>query len=74
MGAKILVDDKSASVIGSKSLKGAKVKATDLRASMSLIIAALAAEGETNLFELEHLKRGYENIEDKLSNLGAEIS
>ena len=36
--------------------------------------AALAAEGETNLFELEHLKRGYENIEDKLSNLGAEIS
>ncbi len=74
MGAKILVDDKSASVIGLKSLKGAKVKATDLRASMSLIIAALAAKGETNLFELEHLKRGYENIEDKLSNLGAEIS
>ena len=50
--------------MGLKSLHGANVKATDLRASMSLIIAALAAEGETNLFELEHLKRGYEDRTD----------
>ncbi len=74
MGARIMVVNNTASVMGLESLKGANVKATDLRASMSLIIAALAAEGITNVFELEHLKRGYENIEDKLSNLGAEIS
>ncbi len=74
MGANILVKKNKAYVTGLKSLQGAKVKATDLRASMSLIIAALAADGESNILELEHLKRGYENIEDKLSNLGAQIN
>ena len=73
MGANIVVNNQIASIIGIKSLNGANVKATDLRASMSLIIAALAAQGETNIVDLEHLRRGYENIEDKLSNLGAKI-
>ena len=73
MGANIIINGNTASVTGKKSLHAANVKATDLRASMSLITAALAADGESKVFDLEHLKRGYENIEDKLSNLGAEI-
>jgi UDP-N-acetylglucosamine 1-carboxyvinyltransferase len=54
-------------------LKGAEVMATDLRASVSLVIAGLAAEGETVVNRVYHLDRGFERIEDKLGGLGAEI-
>ena len=54
-------------------LKGAPVMATDLRASVSLILAGLAAEGETKVSRIYHLDRGYEHIEDKLSAVGAKI-
>ena len=73
MGAKINVFENKATVVGSDKLFPATMKATDLRASMSLIIASLASEGRSEVLEIEHLKRGYENIENKLSNLGADI-
>ncbi len=60
-------------VHGVDKLTGAEVMATDLRASMSLVIAGLAAEGETQVHRLYHLDRGYERLEEKLSLLGAEI-
>ena len=55
-------------------LKGAQVMATDLRASVSLVIAALAAEGETMVNRVYHLDRGFERLEDKLSACGADIT
>ncbi len=61
-------------VKGVKTLKGAQVMATDLRASVSLVIAGLAAKGETFVNEIHHLDRGFENLEEKLSNCGADIS
>ncbi len=73
MGADIHIDGHTALVRGVKKLKGAEVMATDLRASFSLIIAALAAEGTTQLHRVYHLDRGYEAIEQKLSNVGAKI-
>ena len=73
MGAKIKISKNKATVIGSNKLFPAIMKATDLRASMSLIIASLAAEGRSEVLEIEHLRRGYENIENKLSDLGADI-
>ncbi|WP_417206754.1 UDP-N-acetylglucosamine 1-carboxyvinyltransferase [Antarctobacter sp.] len=73
MGAKIDVHGGSARVTGVERLKGAPVMATDLRASVSLILAGLAAEGETVVNRVYHLDRGYENVEDKLSALGARI-
>jgi UDP-N-acetylglucosamine 1-carboxyvinyltransferase len=73
MGADITVSGKSAHVRGVKKLSGAPVMATDLRASASLVIAALAAEGETTISRVYHLDRGYEHIERKLMNLGATI-
>ena len=60
-------------VEGVNRLKGAPVMATDLRASVSMILAALAAEGETVVNRVYHLDRGYENVEEKLSNCGATI-
>jgi UDP-N-acetylglucosamine 1-carboxyvinyltransferase len=72
MGAKITVQGHSAIVTGGR-LSGAKVMATDLRASAGLILAALAAEGETVLSRVYHIDRGYESIEKKLSHLGADI-
>jgi len=60
-------------VHGVDTLTGAEVMATDLRASMSLVIAGLAAEGETQVHRLYHLDRGYERLEEKLQLLGAEI-
>jgi UDP-N-acetylglucosamine 1-carboxyvinyltransferase len=60
-------------VTGVDRLKGAPVMATDLRASVSLILAGLAAEGETMVNRVYHLDRGYERIEEKLGNLGANI-
>ena len=62
-----------ATVRGAKRLKGAPVMATDLRASMSLIIAGLVAEGETQVSRVYHLDRGYERLEEKLSAVGADI-
>ena len=73
MGAKIDVQGGIAKVEGVSKLKGAPVMATDLRASVSLILAGLAAEGETKVARVYHLDRGYENLVSKLSNVGANI-
>ena len=73
MGADITVSGRSAVVRGVERLAGAPVMATDLRASMSLIIAGLAAEGETSVARVYHLDRGYERLEEKLSGVGADI-
>ncbi|MEO0567722.1 MAG: UDP-N-acetylglucosamine 1-carboxyvinyltransferase [Pseudomonadota bacterium] len=73
MGAKIDVQGGTATVTGVDKLKGAPVMATDLRASVSLILAGLAAEGETLVSRVYHLDRGYERVEEKLSNVGALI-
>ncbi|HEU4968073.1 UDP-N-acetylglucosamine 1-carboxyvinyltransferase [Sphingomonas sp.] len=73
MGADIQVTGRSAVVRGVEQLNGAPVMATDLRASMSLIIAGLAAKGETQVRRVYHLDRGYERLEEKLSAVGAEI-
>ncbi len=73
MGAHIETSGKTAIVHGVSKLSGAEVMATDLRASMSLVIAGLAAEGETQVHRLYHLDRGYERLEEKLSLAGAEI-
>ncbi|MBN2970815.1 UDP-N-acetylglucosamine 1-carboxyvinyltransferase [Roseomonas aeriglobus] len=73
MGADISVSGRSAVVRGVDRLAGAPVMATDLRASMSLIIAGLAAEGETSVSRVYHLDRGYERLEEKLSAVGADI-
>ena len=73
MGANISINNQTASIIGVKQLKGSKVMASDLRASMSLILGALAASGSSEIDGIYHLDRGYEKIEDKLSNLGAII-
>ena len=73
MGAKIDVNGGIATVEGVNRLKGAPVMATDLRASVSLILAGLAAEGETLINRVYHLDRGYERVEEKLSSCGAKI-
>jgi UDP-N-acetylglucosamine 1-carboxyvinyltransferase len=73
MGANITVHNASAMIRGVKKLAGAPVMATDLRASVSLALAGLAAEGETILNRVYHLDRGYERLEDKLSACGADI-
>lgn len=73
MGAKIEIHGPCAVVTGVDKLKGAEVMATDLRASASLIIAALAAEGRSEIHRIYHLDRGYEKIEEKFSSLGANI-
>jgi UDP-N-acetylglucosamine 1-carboxyvinyltransferase len=73
MGADIQVRGRTAVVKGVDKLVGAPVMATDLRASMSLILAGLAAEGETSVNRVYHLDRGYERLEEKLSAVGADI-
>ena len=73
MGAQIDVHGGTATVTGVEQLKGAPVMATDLRASVSLILAGLAAEGETTVNRVYHLDRGYERIEEKLGGVGASI-
>jgi len=72
-GANIHLDGEKATIEGVKQLKGAPVMATDLRASVSLVIAALAAEGESMIHRVYHLDRGFERLEEKLSACGAEI-
>ncbi|HBJ12546.1 MAG TPA: UDP-N-acetylglucosamine 1-carboxyvinyltransferase [Clostridiales bacterium] len=73
MGAKITAQGKSAFFEGVKELSGSPVYATDLRAGSALIIAGIIAKGETQIFNIEHIDRGYENIEQKFRNLGANI-
>ena len=73
MGTDITIDGTTAVINGVNSISGAQVMATDLRASASLILAGLAAKGETIVDRIYHIDRGYERIEEKLSNLGAEI-
>jgi UDP-N-acetylglucosamine 1-carboxyvinyltransferase len=72
-GANIQLDGETATIKGVERLKGAPVMATDLRASVSLVIAGLAAEGETMVNRVYHLDRGFERLEDKLSACGATI-
>ena len=72
-GARISLDGETAIIDGVSTLKGAPVMATDLRASVSLVIAALAAEGETMVNRIYHLDRGFERLEEKLSACGATI-
>jgi len=72
-GARIQLNGETATIEGVDKLKGAPVMATDLRASVSLVIAALAAEGETMVNRVYHLDRGFERLEDKLAACGAEI-
>ena len=73
MGAKVNVEGKTAVIKGVKRLYGSKVMATDLRGGASLVLAGLAAKGTTNVENIEYILRGYENLELKLKNLGAEI-
>jgi UDP-N-acetylglucosamine 1-carboxyvinyltransferase len=73
LGARISLDGQTATIEGVNCLKGAQVMATDLRASVSLVIAALAAEGETVVNRVYHLDRGFERLEDKLGACGAKI-
>ena len=73
MGAVISVDGKVAVIEGVKELNGAPVKATDLRAGAAMIIAALSAKGTTHIEDIEHIERGYEDVVEKFSALGADI-
>jgi len=73
MGANVTIHGASALVRGVPRLTGAPVMATDLRASVSLVLAGLAAEGETVVNRVYHLDRGYERVEEKLAACGAEI-
>jgi UDP-N-acetylglucosamine 1-carboxyvinyltransferase len=73
LGADITLNGDTALVRGVKALRGAEVMATDLRASVSLVIAGLAAEGETMLHRVYHLDRGFEALETKLAACGADI-
>jgi UDP-N-acetylglucosamine 1-carboxyvinyltransferase len=73
MGADINIDKRNAVIHGVRELSGAELMATDLRASASLILAGLVANGTTTISRIYHLDRGYEKIEDKLNALGADI-
>ena len=73
MGARIQVDGKVAVIEGVEQLTGANVEACDLRAGAALIIAGLAAHGITEISQVQHIERGYEDIVQKLDKLGADI-
>lgn len=73
MGAKIRVEDNTAIIEGVNKLTGAPVEATDLRAAAALLIAGLVAEGETVITNVDHIFRGYENIQEKLERLGIDL-
>jgi UDP-N-acetylglucosamine 1-carboxyvinyltransferase len=73
MGANIKIEGRSAVVEGCEKLTGAKVKATDLRAGASLILAGIAAEGRTEITEIQHIDRGYSNMVNKMKMLGVDI-
>ena len=74
MGANIRVNDRTAIIVGKTPLKGEEVVATDLRAGAAMVIAGLIAKGTTKVNEIEHILRGYENIVEKLTGVGADIS
>lgn len=74
MGANISLRGNTATIYGISELIGADVMATDLRASSALVLAGLVAKGETNIHRIYHLDRGYEDLEAKLTKLGAQIS
>ena len=73
MGAHIEITENTAKIIGGEKLNGAELMATDLRASVSLVLAGLVAKSNTIVNRIYHLDRGYENIEKKLSRCGAQI-
>lgn len=73
MGANIQVDGKIAVIEGVESLAGVNVKATDLRAGAAMVIAGLVAKGETTVEDIQYIDRGYEDICEKFSSLGADI-
>jgi UDP-N-acetylglucosamine 1-carboxyvinyltransferase len=73
LGADIEIEGKTAVINGPSRLSGAPVMATDLRASASLVLAGLAASGETRVRRVYHIDRGYERIEEKLARLGGRI-
>jgi len=73
MGAYIKIDGRSAVVQGIPRLTGARVKATDLRAGAALVLAGLVARGQTEIYDIHHLDRGYHNLDKKFQDLGARI-
>lgn len=73
MGADIKIKGNKAIINGKKNLSGTSIKSHDLRGGAALLISAIAAEGETILFNTNHIHRGYERIEEKLRSLGADI-
>ena len=73
MGARITTEDRRAFIPGDIVLKGAQVVSTDLRAGAALVLAGLAAEGETEISEIRHIERGYADFVEKLQALGADI-
>lgn len=73
MGAKIKIDGRAAVISGTRRLSGAQVHATDLRAGAALVIAALAAQGTTEVSNIEHIERGYERFDEKLASIGVDI-
>jgi UDP-N-acetylglucosamine 1-carboxyvinyltransferase len=73
MGAQVRIEGNTVITTGVERLKSAPLMATDLRASASLVLAGLVAEGDTEVDRIYHIDRGYETIEEKLSNLGAQI-
>ena len=73
MGAKVTIEGKMAVIKGVRKLSGAEVKATDLRGGAALVTAALSAHGKTKVNHIEHILRGYENLDEKLRSVGANI-
>jgi UDP-N-acetylglucosamine 1-carboxyvinyltransferase len=73
LGMKVVIDGNTATIEGVEKLKAAPVMATDLRASASLVLTGLVAEGETPVERIYHIDRGYECIEEKMQSLGAKI-
>lgn len=73
MGANIKIEGRSAIIEGRTNLMGAQVKATDLRAGAAMVLAGLAAEGTTEITDIDHIERGYVRLEEKLRSLGAKI-
>ena len=73
MGAKIKIEGKTAIIKGVRRLCGARVRATDLRGGAALVIAGASAKGKTTIENIEYILRGYESLDEKLRNLGANI-
>ena len=73
MGADIVIDDHHSLVRGVKQLQGAPVESTDLRAGAALVLAGIVAEGETKVYKIDHIDRGYEDYVGKLQSLGADV-